>query len=128
MVTSFRAKSAEVKDDTVLITVRPISDLTELYFQYTEYRLEILEERIRNKLKAIRDQKRAKRRFKTSAIKEFLYDQEKFLSSMNHEMVSEDKVTPGVCDDSHLLSADLRARQNKKARLEGLPASEGASL
>ncbi|KAL4920413.1 hypothetical protein BDW62DRAFT_5281 [Aspergillus aurantiobrunneus] len=51
MVTCFRQKSPLVKDETVLVGVRGISDLSELYIQYTEYRLEILEERIRHRLR-----------------------------------------------------------------------------
>ncbi|KAL9112477.1 MAG: hypothetical protein Q9227_003319 [Pyrenula ochraceoflavens] len=117
MVTSFRPKSASIRDDTVLTTVRPISNLAELYFQYSEYRLEMLEERIRSKLKEMRDHKRAKRAFKTSAMKQFIFEQEQFLNIMNREMVAEDLVIPGFCDDSHLISADLRAQQNKRARI-----------
>lgn len=105
------------KDDTVLTTVRPISNLSELYLQYSEYRLEILEERIRNQLKDIRRNKRAKRPFATHAMKRFLAEQEQFLLDMNREMIEEEKVIPGYCDQSHLLSEDLRARQVKKARM-----------
>ena len=47
MVTSFRPKCPLIKDDSVLTTVRAISDLSELYGGYAEYRLEMLEE-IRN--------------------------------------------------------------------------------
>jgi hypothetical protein len=65
MVTSFRPRSAHVRDDSVLTTVRAISDLSELYFGYGEYRLEIMEERIRAHLKEIRERKRAGRLFNT---------------------------------------------------------------
>lgn len=117
MVTSFRPKSAMTKDDTVLTTVRPISDLGELYFQYSEYRLEILEKRIRKILREMRDSKRAKRPFATGTMKSFLSEQEQFLSDMNREMVDEEKVIPGYCDESHLVSNDLRAQHRKKARV-----------
>lgn len=40
MVTPFRPKSALTKDDTRLATVRGISNLAELYSQYSEYRFE----------------------------------------------------------------------------------------
>ncbi|EFW19718.1 hypothetical protein D8B26_007907 [Coccidioides posadasii str. Silveira] len=116
MVTSFRPRSATLPDDTVLTTVRAISDLPELYFQFSEYRLEILEERIRKKLKEIRDQKRARRPFNTQSLKRFLLEQEQFLAHMNKEMVDEDKVTVGFTDDSHLLSEDLKERSRKRAR------------
>jgi len=117
MVTSFRPKSAFVKDDTVLATVRAISDLSELYSQYTEYRLEMLEERIRAHLKEIRDRKRANRRFNTAASKRFIAEQQEFLAAIDREMVDEDKVIKGFTDaDSHLLSDDLKLQSKKRLR------------
>ena len=116
MVTSFRPKSAMMKDDTVLTTVRAISDLPEMYFQYSEYRLEMLEERIRAQLKTLRDRKRAKRDFNTKAVKSFITEQIHFLESMNRELVDEDKVTKGFFDpESHLLSDDLKQKSREKA-------------
>ena len=116
MVTSFRPRSALIKDDTVLTTVRAVSDLPELYSQYTEYRLEMLEERIRAHLKEIRNRKRAHRRFNTTASKLFVAEQEVFLAAMNREMIDEDKVIKGFIHDSHLLSGDLKERWKKRAR------------
>ncbi|RMZ92677.1 hypothetical protein DV736_g98, partial [Chaetothyriales sp. CBS 134916] len=117
MVTSFRPKSVFAKDDTVLTTVRPVSDLDELYYQYTEYRLEMLEERIRAHLKEIRDRKRARRGFNTASTKGFIAEQQSFLASMMKELVDDDKVIKGFTDcDSHLLSDDLKARARKKTR------------
>jgi Mg2+ and Co2+ transporter CorA len=117
MVTSFRPKSAATKDDTVLTTVRAISDLPELYYQYSEYRLEMLEERVRQKLKTIREQKRIHRGFDTSAMRHFIKEQEDFLVSMNREMIEESQVIKGFTDDSHLLSSDLKNLSTKKARV-----------
>jgi hypothetical protein len=114
MVTSFRPKSAFMPDDTVLTTVRSISDLSELYFQFSEYRLEMLEERIRNRLKEMRERKRARRSFGTSSFKKFLLEQETFLAKMNKEIVEDNLVQKGMTDDSHLLSEDLK--QNAKRR------------
>lgn len=117
MVTSFRPRSAHVKDDTVLSTVRAISDLPELYFQYTEYRLEIMEERIRAHLKEVRDRKRAGRGFATEKTKRFIAAQEEFLAVMSREIVDESKVTKGfTAAEDHLLSADLKTQSKKKAR------------
>jgi hypothetical protein len=116
MVTSFRPKSAFIKDDTVLTTVRAVSDLSELYSQYTEYRLEMLEERIRAHLKEIRDRKRANRRFDTAASKRFIAEQQHFLAAIDREVVDEDKVIKGFTDDSHLLSADLKLQSKKRLR------------
>jgi hypothetical protein len=117
MVTSFRPKSASIKDDTVLTTVRAVSDLPELYYQYSEYRLEILEERIRRKLKTMREQKRAHRGFDTIAMKNFLKEHEEFFAKMNQQIVEDSKVIKGFTDgSSHLLSADLKEQSRKKAR------------
>ncbi|EEP79939.1 conserved hypothetical protein [Uncinocarpus reesii 1704] len=116
MVTSFRPRSPVLPDDTVLTTVRAVSDLSELYFQFSEYRLEMLEERIRLKLKEIRDKRRASRPFDTHKLKQFLGEQERFLAHMNIEMVDEDRVTRGFTDDSHLLSEDLKERSRKRSR------------
>ncbi|KAI4198614.1 MAG: hypothetical protein LQ350_005205 [Teloschistes chrysophthalmus] len=93
-----------ITNDTVLTTVRPISDLTELYSQYTEYRLEILEERLRTQLRALRDNRRTGKKFNVEAMKYFFREQEKFLAAMNKEIVEEGMVQTGNIDDSHLLT------------------------
>ncbi|KAL2040064.1 hypothetical protein N7G274_006967 [Stereocaulon virgatum] len=116
MVTSFRPKSHTVKDDTVLTTVRPISNLSELYYQFSEYRLEILEERIREKLKALRETERSGRKMNTKDLKAFLHEQEMFLAHMNKEMVDDALVTKGSIDDSHLFSGF--AKRSKRKRIE----------
>lgn len=51
MVTFFRPRSTMIKDETVLTGVRGTSNLSDLYTQYADYRLELLEERIRVMLK-----------------------------------------------------------------------------
>ncbi|EEQ88627.1 hypothetical protein RJZ56_000367 [Blastomyces dermatitidis] len=119
MVTSFRPRSPALPDDTVLTTVRAISDLSELYFQFSEYRLEILEERVRMQLKEIRDRKKARRNFNTKAMKKFLLEQEKFLAHMNKEMVEDELVTKGFTDDSHLISEELKERHKKRTSDDG---------
>lgn len=99
MVTSFRAKSALAKDDTVLNTVRPISNLPDLYGQVIEYQLENMEVRLRRMLKKVRADMKAgvtdvgayKRHFK------FEIDA---LSALDHEIVPESQVQKG-----HLASA-----------------------
>ncbi|KAI1964963.1 hypothetical protein LOZ58_001655 [Ophidiomyces ophidiicola] len=116
MVTSFRPRCPILPDDSVLTTVRAVSDLSELYFQFSEYRLEMLEERVRAKLKEMRAKKRAHRPFDTHDLKQFLLVQEAFLAHTNMEMVDDDKVTKGFTDDSHLLSEDLKERSRKRAR------------
>lgn len=115
MVTSFRPRSSILPDDTVLTTVRPVSDLSELYFQFSEYRLEMLEERIRVYLKEMREKKRARRPLNTPDIKRFIAEQEEFLAHMNQEIIDDDKVKKGITDDSHLVSEDLKQRSRKRA-------------
>ena len=115
MVTSFRPKCPFSRDDTVLTTVRAISNLSELYYQFSEYRLEILEERIRTELKLLRETRQAGKKLNTRKLKQFLHEQEKFLEHMNREIVED--VKKGVIDDSHLLSANDAGRAKKRARL-----------
>ncbi|KAI0190453.1 hypothetical protein EV127DRAFT_495151 [Xylaria flabelliformis] len=86
MVTSFRPKNPLVKDDTVLVGVRGISNIDELYTQYTEYRLEVLEERLRLKMREERKRQVAKRSFDIVAMKKFLSEQRAFLDSMISEL------------------------------------------
>ena len=126
MVTSFRPKSAFMKDDTVLTTVRAISNLSELYSQYAEYRFEMLEERLRAHLKEIRERKRARQSFNTAATKAFITEQQDFLDSMLREIVDEEEVTVGFLDgDAHLLSDDLKVQSRKRAQFVSEGASEG---
>lgn len=117
MVTSFRPKSAFVKDDTVLTTVRSVSNLSELYSQYTMYRLEMLEQRIQAHLQEVREKKRIQKSFDTKRSKEFLNEQANFLASMLKELVDDEKVIKGFTDESHLLSQDLKEQSKKKAKL-----------
>ncbi|KAL1850726.1 hypothetical protein Daus18300_012804 [Diaporthe australafricana] len=98
MATPFRPKSPFVRDDTILTSVRPISDLEELYTQFSEYRLEILEERIRAELKEIRERRMTGRGISTKKLKQFLEEQKLFLEHMNREMVDEDQVQLGWVD------------------------------
>ncbi|KAN0075728.1 hypothetical protein V8E54_006998 [Elaphomyces granulatus] len=115
MVTSFRPRSSLAKDDTVLTTVRPISDLSELYHQFAEYRFEILQDRFRQIEREIRDRKRARRCFNTIDVKQFIREQIEFLQHMDKEIVEDDKVQRGVIqDDTHLISEDLKNRSRKR--------------
>ncbi|KAJ5355328.1 uncharacterized protein N7496_012540 [Penicillium cataractarum] len=86
MVTCFRPKSPLVKDETVLVGVRGISNISELYTQYTEYRLEILEERVRHQLKQERERETAKKPFNVPEMKRFLTNQKLFIESMLTEI------------------------------------------
>ncbi|GMG27157.1 unnamed protein product [Aspergillus oryzae] len=87
MVTSFRPRSPIIKDETVLTGVRGISDLNTLYSQYTDYRLELLEERLRVMLKEERRRQIANRPFDIPKIRRFLVEQKEFLDSMLEELI-----------------------------------------
>ncbi|RAO66968.1 uncharacterized protein BHQ10_002980 [Talaromyces amestolkiae] len=113
-VTSFRPKSAAVKDDTVLHTVRAISDLKELYHQYAEYRFEILQDRCQEMGRKLRDRKRANRPFDTIATKNFIREQIEFLEAMDREIVRDELVQMGYIGDSHLVSDETRQTGRKK--------------
>jgi hypothetical protein len=113
-VTSFRPKSAAVKDDTVLHTVRGISDLKELYHQYAEYRFEILQDRFQDMGRKLRDCKRANRPFNTAATKSFIREQIEFLEAMDREIVWDELVQKGYIGDSHLVSDETRQTAKRR--------------
>jgi hypothetical protein len=94
MVTSFRPRSPRIRDDTVLTTVRPISNLSDLYGQTVEYQLENAETRIRHMLRNIRDSMKAGAT-DVKSIKSFLDFEIQTLSHLNEEIVEEDKVRKG---------------------------------
>ena len=96
MVTSFRPKSPFLADDSVLTTVRGISDLSELYYEYGRYRLEMLEERVRAQLKRLRESHASGKKTDTKALKFFLGEQEHFLQRTNREIVQDEDVIGGA--------------------------------
>ena len=114
MVTSFRPRDPLVRDDTVLTTVRPISSLSELYYQFSEYRLEMLQERIRIQLETMQATMQAGKKFDTIAIKRFLNEQEDFLAQMDQEIVEDDHVVRGSIDDSHLFMDHASKKEEPK--------------
>ncbi|KAI9809859.1 MAG: hypothetical protein M1825_000292 [Sarcosagium campestre] len=100
MVTSFRPRSPFVRDDTVLATVRGISDLPELYSQFSEYRLEILSKRIGQELDKLRCRRHESKALDVKGLKAFLRDQQEFLKRTDEEMVNEEDVQKGQIDDA----------------------------
>jgi hypothetical protein len=97
-VTSWRPRDPFVKDDTELRTVRPVSDLQELYPDFAEYRLAIMEQRIRRAREEMRARREAGRKFDTMGHKAFLQESAAFLTSTNHELVPEDEVRAGFIE------------------------------
>ncbi|KAI1310476.1 hypothetical protein F5Y03DRAFT_392412 [Xylaria venustula] len=114
MVTSFRPRDPLQKDDTVLTTVRPISNINDLYNQFAEYRLQMLEERIRIQLKEIRDLSAAGRRVATKKLKSFFAEQENFLAHMNREMVDDEDVVVGSIQQDHIISKNSSESRKRK--------------
>jgi hypothetical protein len=123
-VTSFRAKSPHLPDDTNLRTVRGISDISELYYQFAKYRLEILEARIRDQMKRLDNAHTAGKRTNTKALKRFLEEQERFIHHMNSEMLPDEEIVAGHQPELNIpnaksteASSEIEARKQKGARL-----------
>ncbi len=110
MVTSFRPRSPSIRDDTVLKTVRPISNLSALYGQTVEYQLENAESRIRRMLRHVRDSMKAGAT-DVGSIKTFLDFEIETLTHLNKEIVEESLVQKGC-----LKEVCKEAAQPKKAR------------
>ncbi|KAK3191305.1 hypothetical protein K4F52_002515 [Lecanicillium sp. MT-2017a] len=87
MITSFRPKSMHVKDESVLTGVRGISNLDELYSDYTQYRLELLEDRFKEMARQQRRRVGEGKPFNTRAVKKFLREQQEYLETTIHELV-----------------------------------------
>ncbi|KAL4862192.1 hypothetical protein BDV12DRAFT_207365 [Aspergillus spectabilis] len=86
MVTPFRPKDPLVRDESILVGVRGISNLAELYPQYFEYRLEVLEERVRAQQKKERGREVACRPFDVESARAWVEEQRGFLDSILREM------------------------------------------
>lgn len=91
MVTPFRPKSPWVRDETILTGSRAISNWSELYYGYTEYRLELLEERLRLKRKQERQREATRRAFDIAGMRAFLMEQKLFLETTVNELVEVDE-------------------------------------
>ncbi|KAK4499960.1 hypothetical protein PRZ48_008146 [Zasmidium cellare] len=122
MVTSFRPKSPHYRDDVSLATVRGISNISDLYHEFSEYRLEMLEERIRHQLKKLRGAHGAGKRTDTKQIKAFLKEQMEFLERTDEELVPDELVVKGqqpIRDIPNAVSsASEQHNPEKRARTE----------
>jgi hypothetical protein len=94
-VTSWRPRSPFVKDDTELRTDRPVSDLNELYYDFAEYRLEIMGQRIRCAREEMRTRRRNGGTVDTLGHKSFLKESSAFTQHTDKELVEEDLVFKG---------------------------------
>jgi hypothetical protein len=116
VVTSFRPRSPFVKDDTVLNTVRPVSNLSDLYGQVAEYQLENTEDRLHRILKVIRDSNKAGAT-NVKALKSFLEFEIQALTHLNNEIVDEDKVKKGALADVCEAECVAYSEEAKKSRV-----------
>ncbi|KAF4972580.1 hypothetical protein FSARC_853 [Fusarium sarcochroum] len=87
MITSFRPKDPQLRDETVLNGLRAISDRSELYSQYTDYRLEILEERLRAKRRDEVVRRKGQRPYDTAHMRFWLQEQKEFIESMLEQII-----------------------------------------
>ncbi|KIW01638.1 hypothetical protein, variant [Verruconis gallopava] len=101
-VTSFRPRSSMLRDDTVLNTVRPISDLSTLYYEFSEYRLEMLVDRFQAQLKKLRTEHRAGKKTDVTQLLSFLNEQQNFIAHMTREIVPYNDVIKGLLPKEHV--------------------------
>ncbi|CAE6512072.1 unnamed protein product [Rhizoctonia solani] len=93
MVTSYRAKDVMLPDDSVLTTIRPMSNWNELYYEWSTYRLDLLSERFKQKSEAFKKQRRdgqgpwGEEVVKKDEFKAWCREQIKYLQTTIDEMV-----------------------------------------
>ncbi|KEF52514.1 uncharacterized protein A1O9_11356 [Exophiala aquamarina CBS 119918] len=87
MITSFRPRDPMIRDTSVLTSIRPISEPSELYFQWSKYRLEVLQGRVRAMLHDLEETHHENRPTDIKKIKQFLQQQEEWMAGTNAEMV-----------------------------------------
>ena len=86
MVTSFRPRDCFVKDTSVLTTIRPLSNLSEVYFQWTKYRIEVLQERLQIMQGLMEEEYDKGKTTDIERIKSFLKEQESWLGDTHREI------------------------------------------
>lgn len=104
-VTSFRPKSPFVRDDTVLRTVRPVSDLNLLYAEFAMVRLATMQARVKQMQEEVEVQYDAGANFDAGAVKEFLADLGTLVEKTNREIVEPKQVAVGMVEEMHIANA-----------------------
>ena len=117
MVTSFRPRNAELPDDSELTTVRPVSNLSELYRQFAEYRLKMLQERIEKQMQHLQTVHKSGERTDTKQLKAFLKVQAQFLAHMDKEIVEEENVEQGKVDPTSIAPSPPPEKASLKRRI-----------
>jgi hypothetical protein len=117
MVTSFRPRDPMVRDDSVLAGVLDVSNISELYYQFAEYRMEILEERMRIALKKLRAARGSGQKADAVELKKFLKQQIEFLAWTDREIVEESKLS-GKRTERSDINGESFTRNSKRPRVE----------
>lgn len=86
-VTSFRPRDPTTKDSSVLTSIRPISNHSDLYYQWTKYRIEVLQKRLEALLQLVEQDRRENKPTNKQMIKGFLQEHEEWLALTNKEIV-----------------------------------------
>lgn len=86
-VTSFRPRDPMIMDNSVLTTIRPISDHSQLYYQWSKYRIEVLQKRLQSLMTVVEEQHRANLPTDKELLKDFFEQQEAWLSATRKEIV-----------------------------------------
>ncbi|KAF2108109.1 hypothetical protein BDV96DRAFT_504784 [Lophiotrema nucula] len=76
MITSFRARDPFVKDTSVLTNIRPISDKSEMYYQWTRYRMEVLIKKLEGMKEVLDGEHNENEGTDVERVKVFLKEQE----------------------------------------------------
>jgi len=97
-VTSFRPKSALSRDDSELRTVRGVSDLSELYYEFAGYRLDMMQERIASLSASIQDGRRANKKFPVADCLRQLGELSALVEQTKGELVPESQVQKGFVE------------------------------
>ncbi|KAI8315766.1 hypothetical protein K4K59_000701 [Colletotrichum sp. SAR11_240] len=74
-------------DDSVLTSIRPISELSELYYQWAKYRAQVVKARMEAMLHTLEENHDAGRQTDVKEIKRFLKQNEEYLSITDAEVV-----------------------------------------
>ena len=117
MVTSFRPRNPELPDDSRLTTVRPVSNLSELYRQFADYRLKMLQERIETQLQQLQTIHESGKRTDIKQLKTFLKVQAQFLAHMDKEIVEEENVEQGKIDSTTITSSPPPSKASSERRI-----------
>ncbi|KAG9086106.1 hypothetical protein FS749_003902 [Ceratobasidium sp. UAMH 11750] len=93
IVTSYRAKDPMIRDDSVLTTIRPASNLNELYYDWSTYRLDLLSERFKRRSEELKKKRGdgqgpwGEEIVNKDEFKAWIRDQIKYLQTTIDEMV-----------------------------------------